>query len=165
MQIAKTIMTDQEAYNLCTKDNIWYNKLFVASILNYNAGYKEIPASGKYIIKPIINLLGCGIGASIGYYEEGDIVPDGYFYSEVFTGRHITIDYTKINGKWKQGSTFEGFKSDINNLQQFSMWERVDYCYELPDVFNNIITDKLNIELIGDKIIEVHLRHNTDPIS
>lgn len=157
-------MTDSEAYQLYPKDNIWYNKLFLSGILGYNAGYGFIYKSGRYIVRPIINLQGCGIGAKIGDYQKGDQIPHGYFWSEVFTGRHITIDYIKIRGVWIQGHTFEGFKDDPEDLLKFSMWRKVEYRYELPSVFNTIRTDKLNIEIIGDKIIEVHLRHNTDPV-
>lgn len=158
-------MTDHEAYKLYRYDRIWYNKFFVASILGYRSGLESIPESGYYVVKPIINLDGCGIGASMGYYQKGHTISEECFWSEVFTGRHITIDYTKINGVWQQGHTFEGFKEDIQNLLQFCLWRRVDYKYDLPTIFGFIKADKLNIEIIDDKIIEVHLRHNTDPVS
>jgi hypothetical protein len=44
------------------------------------------------------------------------------------------------------------------------LWRRVEYPYVLPEIFNDIHSENLNIEIIGDKIIEVHLRHNTDPV-
>lgn len=157
-------MTDSEAYQLYPKDSVWYNKLFLAEMLNYNVGYGLIFKSGRYIVRPTVNLQGCGIGATIGDYQKGDQIPIGYFWSEIFTGRHITIDYSKINNSWQQGHTFEGFKNDPENLLQFSMWKRVEYNYELPSIFNSIQASQLNIEIIGDKIIEVHLRHNTDPV-
>jgi hypothetical protein len=158
-------MTDEEAYKLYPHDTVWYNKLFLASILNYNAGYGYIPYDGKFIVRPIVNLQGCGIGARIANFKKGDPVPHDYFWCEVFTGRHITIDYSKINGRWQQGNTFEGFKDDLENLLQFSLWQRVNYPYELPTLFDAIHADKLNIEIIDNKIIEVHLRHNTDPVN
>jgi len=34
----------------------------------------------------------------------------------------------------------------------------------LPGIFKEITAPHINIEIIGDKIIEVHLRHNTDPV-
>lgn len=157
-------MSDHEAYESNPVDRIWYNKLFVAGILNYRAGQGRIPENGRYVIKPKINLDGCGIGARMGYYFKDEIVPEGYFWSEVFTGRHITIDYSKINGIWQQEHTFEGFKEHAENLQQFSLWRRVDYSYQLPRVLNTVQAEKLNIEIIGDRIIEVHLRHSTDPV-
>ena len=157
-------MTDHEAYSLYPKDNIWYNKLYLAERLGYNAGYGLIPYDGEFVIKPTVNLHGCGIGAKIGYYKKNDLVPHEYFWSEVFTGRHITVDYSKINGQWHQGHTFEGFKDNREDLLKFSLWRRVEYAYVLPKIFNDIHVDNLNIEIIGDKIIEVHLRHNTDPV-
>ena len=157
-------MTDHEAYSLYPRDNIWYNKLYLAERLGYNAGYGLIPHDGEFVIKPTINLHGCGIGAKIGFYKRNDPVPHEYFWSEVFTGRHITIDYSKINGHWHQGHTFEGLKDDQDDLLKFSLWRRVEYPYVLPEIFNDIHSENLNIEIIGDKIIEVHLRHNTDPV-
>jgi len=157
-------MTDEEAYRLNPRDNIWYNKLYLAERLNYIAGYGPIPYDGEFVIKPTINLTGCGIGAKIGSFKRNDPVPPDCFWSEAFKGRHITIDYSKINGQWQQGHTFEGFRDDPADLLKFSLWRRVDYSYQLPGVFNDIKADKLNIEIIGDRIIEVHLRHNTDPI-
>lgn len=157
-------MTDHEAYSLYPGDNIWYNKLYLAKRLGYNAGTGPVPYDGEFVIKPTINLHGCGIGAKIGYYKKNYPVPDDYFWSEVFTGRHITIDYSKINGYWCQGHTFEGFKDDPTDLLKFSLWRKVEYPYVLPEIFNDVQVDTLNIEIIGNKIIEVHLRHNTDPV-
>lgn len=157
-------MSDHDAYKLHPKDRIWYNKFFVATTLNYNAGIDRIPKTGRYVVRPIINLDGCGLGARIGNYKKGQIIPFDYFWSEVFVGRHITIDYVKVNNAWQQSHTFEGFKTDPENLLQFSHWQRVNYQYKLPAIFDTIQADKLNIEIIGDKIIEVHLRHSTDPV-
>lgn len=158
-------MSDHDAFRLHPKDRLWYNKLFLATKLNYNVGIGSIPKAGRYVVRPIINLDGCGLGAKIGYYKKGDPVPFDYFWSEVFTGRHITIDYFKVDGIWEQSHTFEGFKTDPENLQQFSHWQRVDYEYKLPDLFDSIGSNLLNIEMIGGKIIEVHLRHSTDPVN
>ncbi len=157
-------MTDWEAYELYREDVIWYNKLYVARSLGYNAGYGFIPSDGLYVIKPMVNLDGCGFGAEVDWYKRGDIVPEKYFWSEFFYGRHITIDYTKVDGQWIQGDTFEGFKDLPIDMRKFNSWCRTQFPYKLSDVFNEIQTDKLNIEIIGEKIIEVHLRHNTDPI-
>ena len=157
-------MTDTEAYALHTKDKIWYNKFIVASLCGYNTGIGHIPRNGNYVVKPMMNLQGCGIGAQMGFFRKGDSIPENTFWSEVFEGRHITIDYSRIDGAWCQGSTFEGFKTDPKNLLQFSMWRRVSYPYKLLPIFDVIHANCCNIEIIGNKIIEVHLRHNTDPV-
>jgi hypothetical protein len=36
--------------------------------------------------------------------------------------------------------------------------------FELPAIFDEITAEHINIEIIGSRIIEVHLRHNTDPV-
>lgn len=157
-------MNDFEAYSLYTRDNVWYDKLYLAQRLGYSAGGGPIPNDGKFVIKPRINLRGCSIGAKIGYFKKNDPIPQEHFWSEVFTGRHITVDYSKIDGRWCQGHTFEGFRDNQEDLLKFSLWRRVEYTYVLPNMFDEIQVDNLNIEIIGDKIIEIHLRHNTDPV-
>jgi len=88
-----------------------------------------------------------------------DIIPDGYFWCEVFNGRHITIDYNY----GVQTLAVEGFK-DSTRTDRFSSWKRIEYSYELPPLLQPIALkyEWLNIEIIDDKIIEVHLRYNDD---
>jgi hypothetical protein len=104
-----------------------------------------------------------GLDAVIQHYEAGARIPEGMFYSEVFTGRHITIDYECANGVWKQTHTFEGFNTP-DNLIQFSHWTKVVFPYTLPIMLRSVEANHINIETIGGKIIEIHLRGNPDPV-
>jgi hypothetical protein len=156
-------MTDIEAYDLYPEMRHWYDKLWVANELGYRAGIEQVPCAGYYIIRPFINLQGCGIDARIKFCLNKESVPADCFWSQIFHGDHITIDYTRVNCKWKQGNTFRGFNRP-DDLIHFSKWSRVNYQYQLPKIFNEITAPHINIEMIGGHIIEVHLRHNTDPI-
>lgn len=158
-------MDDHEAYRLYSSDTKWYNKLYVAQMCGYRVGRGVIPSTGTYIIRPMINLDGGGVGATIRQCYQGERIDDTLFWSEVFTGRHITIDYTYVGCVWVQGHTFEGFNQP-HDLIHFSHWKRVDYPFALPSFLTNDLhyTDQLNIEIIGDRLIEVHLRHNLDPV-
>lgn len=156
-------MTDHEAYEAYPDDNHWYDKLFVANTFGYRAGTESIPTTGIYIVRPIINLDGGGIGAHIGMYRSGDEIPQFHFWCETFYGRHITIDYTRVNGEWVQGNTFEG-ENRPRDLIHFLRWCRVDYPYPLPQELVDVQSDHINLEMIDGRIIEVHLRHNTDPV-
>lgn len=156
-------MTDTEAYDTNPELRHWYDKLWVANQLGYTAGTETIPRPGHYIVRPIINLLGGGQNASIGFYIKGDTIPADCFWSELFYGDHITIDYSKVNGEWQQGHTFKGLNR-ADDLIHFSSWTRVTHPFTLPDLFDEITTEHINIEIIGDKIIEVHLRTNPNPV-
>jgi hypothetical protein len=155
--------TDIEAYAAYPTDRHLYNKLALSRILGYRCGTGVIPCSGTWVVRPIINLEGMGLDAVIQHYEAGDRIPEGMFYSEVFTGRHITIDYVREGGVWMQTHTFEGFNTP-DNLIQFSRWTRVFYPYRLPILLQSVQANHINIEIIGGKIIEVHLRGNSDPV-
>jgi|AntAceMinimDraft_11_1070367.scaffolds.fasta_scaffold02743_16 hypothetical protein len=156
-------MTDDQAFDEYPELRHWYDKLWVATQLGYLAGIEQVPCAGHYIVRPIMNLQGCGIGAKIKFYLNNETIPDNCFWSQIFHGDHVTIDYTRVNGVWQQGHTFQGFNSP-DDLVHFSRWTRVDYKFMLPGIFKEITAPHINIEIIGDKIIEVHLRHNTDPV-
>ena len=157
------ITKDSEALAAYPKDRHWYNKVHLSRELGYKCGVDRIPRSGRWIVRPITNLEGMGRQAVIDYFKEGTLVEPGMFYCEVFEGRHITIDYVREYGRWVQHHTFEGFNTP-EDLIHFSRWLRVDYKYEIPLFLRSVEADHINIEVKGDKVIEVHLRPNPDPV-
>ena len=150
-----------------------FNKLDVALRLNYDAGPACVPVnkSNNYVIRPIYNLYGMGIGAIVQYIDvedndkiiNNDIIPPGYFWCEYFEGDHCSIDYIYDNGRWKQFNIIVGINSK-NNLTKFEKWTRIDNNdIALPEFIHNISdVEYLNIETKGDKIIEIHLRTGND---
>lgn len=156
-------MTDTEAYDAYSELRHWYDKLWVAHQLGYTAGTEQVPRAGHYIVRPTVNLLGGGQGASIKFYIKDDVIHADCFWSEIFYGDHITIDYTRIDGVWQQGHTFKGFNL-ADDLIHFSHWTRINRPYVLPKIFDEINVEHINIEIIGDRIIEVHLRTNPNPV-
>jgi hypothetical protein len=157
------LISDTEAFDIFPGDRHWYDKLFVARTFGYKCGELVIPTSGKYIVRPRINLNGCGEGATIKHYRSGDLMPSGMFWCEVFEGRHITIDYVRQFNYWVQCETFEGVNSE-DNLIEFKYWKNIDYDFPLPEPLRNIKASHVNIEIIDGRVIEVHLRSNPDPI-
>ena len=158
------IRTDQEAVKAYSQDSHWYNKLYLSKMLGYRCGLYNIPETGRWIVRPIINLDGMGKGAVIDVFEQDTKINPEMFYCEVFEGRHVTIDYVRENGRWKQKNAFEGFNSP-SNLVQFTRWLKVDYHYPMPGFLQNVESNHINIETIGGKLIEVHLRGNPDPVT
>jgi len=153
-------MNDFQAWNAFPNDRLWYNKYFLAKFLGYNCG-TIISPNYTSIIRPRINLYGCGLNARV--VEQSTTVNQDEFWCEFFNGRHLTIDYHRIGGKWIQKATFEGFNNK-HNLQQFTGWKRVLDVVDIPPFITRVESDFVNIETVAGKVIEIHLRTNPDPI-
>ena len=134
-------------------------------------GYKCGPTglapdvTDHYIVRPIYNLSGMGVGSKVIKIEAGDVtkVPPGYFWCEFIAGIQYSATYEFVDGRWKSISCWQG-TNDINNLSRFVSWIRSTYKPKVPSQFNELHdVGRINIEFIGDKPIEVHLRESPDP--
>jgi hypothetical protein len=161
---------DFEAWEAYPKHHNWFNKLWVSEMLRYNCGPcgttpKE---AGDYIVRPIYNLSGMGVGAEIKHLIPGDFssVPPGYFWCEVLTGPHYSATFTFVHDTkpyWKMLTCWKGVRLG-KNLYRFNAWERSSHIPEVPRAFNALCdVQKINVEFIGDNPIEVHLRDTADP--
>lgn len=165
-------MDDYEAYRMGWQEDRWvYDKAKVALVLGHKYGKDCIPEDeeGNFVVRPVMNFDGGGKFAYkvIGKQKGFEIaIPKGFFWQEEFHGEHTTLDFTRVDGKWVPSNYYQGI-ADTEKFQRFKVWYRkaIDpkYC-KLPEVFHGVTKDKINIEMIGGKIIEVHLRHNTDPV-
>jgi hypothetical protein len=156
------LIGDADVFNNIAPDDLWcVDKLILAKKLGYICGPAGIPPPhpGHYVVRPIMNLKMMSKGASIQYLDS-DSIPDGYFWCEIFTGRHFSFDY-----HWGvQTLAVEGFRNDPLRLDRFSRWTKIDNVFKLPEILQ-LIADKyiwFNVEVIGDKVIEVHFRYNDD---
>lgn len=88
-----------------------------------------------------------------------DKIPDGFFWCEWLEGRQLTVDYLR----GVQTITAEGFRNS-DRLDRFCKWEKVQDVIPFPACLGTIYTRYkwINVEMIGDKVIEVHLRYNDD---
>jgi len=141
-----------------------YDKLIVAKQQNIVSGPAgvSVPNPGWYIVRPITNIRMMGRGAKKCWLDVGDDsnVPDGFFWSEVLTGDHISVDY-----HWGVPVlSVQGFREDPDRLDRFSRWIKTPIKHTLPDWLFNLSKNQewINVEYIGDKAIEVHLRYNDD---
>lgn len=159
-------MEDSDAYKWYPHLKHWYNKLWLSEQLGYDCGPAGIAPtiSGWYIVRPIMNLLGMGIGAKKIWIDEGDStkVQPGYFWCEWFDGRQFSVTY-EWSGQWNPISCWEGIK-DTDNLSKFYKWIEVEFFIQLSSMFDALSdVEKINVEFIEDKPIEVHLRTSPDP--
>lgn len=157
---------DDVAYAKHPGSNWVYNKLTLAEKLDYVCGPAgvAVPETGEYIIRPIMNLAGMGVGATIVECKKGKTptTQPGYFWCEAFKGRHITADFVFRKGEMFCTFVAEGW-NDRTNLVRFSKWKRLeklpDECF-IPTVIESACCpDHFNLEFVDGKIIECHLRH------
>ena len=165
-----SMISDDEAWYAYPHHHIWFNKLWVSERLGYMCGPSGIPPkkSSHYIVRPIYNLSGMGVGAEFKYIQQDDAskVPPGYFWQEIFLGKHYSVTYEfvhDIRPYWKPISSFEGVRLGTS-LWRFQKWTRSDYYPEVPKIFNELSdVKKINVEFKNNVAIEVHLRGTPDP--
>lgn len=157
-------MDDKDFWNIVEPIDLWVlDKLILARNLGYNCGPAGVaPAEEKeYIVRPCVNFKMMSKGAYVTTLSSTNFdIPDGFFWCEKFNGRHLSFDY-------KYGElvlAVEGFREDPNRLDRFSLWKKTNDVFELPEILKPISKkyEWFNIEVIGNNIIEVHFRYNSD---
>jgi hypothetical protein len=168
-------MFEDEAWLNCHFNDLWiFDKLILSKKLGYTCGPIGVDVSkpGYYIIRPSMNCMGMGRGATFENLEQDtDALANnnnklGYFWCEVFEGRHISVDYI-TNSKSRsiiQGITVEGFRNKNNPLWKWDKWVRIDEFIKFPKILYTLQGkyNCINCEFIGGKLIEIHLRPNPD---
>ena len=149
-------------------DHIWVlDKLILSKKLGYNCGPTgiDVPQPGWYIVRPCINAMGMGLGAQRIFIEKETMhLPLGYFWCEWFDGDHYSVDYLPEYGT--KILTVKGTKESKEELVKWDKWEKVNHKKEhkIPNLLFPIILNyyRINLEYIGNKLIEVHFRENED---
>ena len=167
MRPEEKIKEDYQAWNKYPNLRWTFNKLELSLRLGYDCGPSgtNVSNTGEYCVRPIYNLGGMGVGASFVFFNNNTdtIIPAGYFWCERFYGNHLSIDFIKKNKKWTPIFACQGFREDDDPLYQFNRWKKIQIPnIKLPDFIEEIDSKELNIEFIGNKIIEIHLRHGSD---
>ena len=156
--------SDADAWQRYPRSRWLYDRLQLALTLGYECGPAGTlpPRPGTWFVKPIINLNGMGVDARGQRYDGGDMFPirPGSFWMPHFTGRHLSIDLERIANAWRVVLSVECI---YRNDRPFA-WQRVADVPRLPDALaiDGIDVPFLNVELIGEHVIEVHLRRNHD---
>lgn len=167
------------------KEYRWlFNKLEVALRQGLHAGPAATAphSAGTFIHRPVYNLYGMGIGAKKFEYNQSmyssminnGVVPPGHFWCEWVNGTHYSIDYERKENTWDIRSVLVGKHGSKDNLTRFESWTKVPRyrafflqyinknILELPFI-NDYRVNKVNIEMIDNTIIEIHLRWGNDP--
>ena len=157
--------SDSEAWLNTQVVDLWiFDKLLLSKRLGHICGPTgvDVPKPGTYIVRPCMNLLGMGIGAEfVNLVDSTDHLPAGYFWCEIFTGQHLSVDYYQGN----QILVVEGKRDLDSPLWKFSKWVRHDNIeVKFPEALSFLLEkhDYINAEYIGERLIELHFRTNLD---
>jgi hypothetical protein len=173
---------DYEAWEKFPEHRWIFNKLELSLKLGYNCGPACVPVrnTGNYVVRPIYNLYGMGVGAHRlflrGSEDRDDMtkhkfIPPGHFWCEWFEGNHYSIDYRwsdegkgGIHSHWEPICTTIGEQD--GDLEKFTSWKKViNHHHVLPFwLYDFAGCKELNIEYINDNILEVHLRTGNDVV-
>lgn len=158
---------DEEAWVKYPHHHKWFNKLYLAELMGYKCGPTGLApdVTDFYVVRPIYNLSGMGVGADIMKINAGDAskVPPGYFWCEFIPGVQYSATYTFTDGRWKLISCWEAMQSS-HSLSKFISWTRTTHKPDMPQQLNELSdVEVVNVEFKGNSPIEVHLRGSPDP--
>ena len=169
-RLAHKLDEDFECWEEYPQHRWVFNKLDVAMKLGYQCGPACVPVqqNGNYIVRPIYNLYGMSVSAEQKYLRVEDAhqmhnhkhIPPGHFWCEWFDGDHYSIDYAWHNNVLEPTTTTVGTKEGL----KFTQWTKIaNVDKKLPEWIQTFTdVEELNMEFIGDKLIEVHLRSGND---
>lgn len=155
---------DAQAWKNCNHRDRWiFDKLLLSQHFGYRCGPAAVAPehSGYYVIRPITNISGMGAGAHTRYLHahQDPEIPPGYFWCEQFAGVQYSVDYENR----RPVLTLKAYhRNRAQNLYQFDRWKRVQKDIPFPRLPIRGKYRYINVEFVGDKPIEVHLRHNPD---
>jgi hypothetical protein len=159
---------DKDAYQNFYEYNEVYNKLLLSQLQNLDAAPIGItPIEFPVIIKPIINLYGMSNGfKKINNLEEyRKTIYYGMFWQKYLDGIQYNVDINMKNGKIIQYFCVIS-EPDNDGMFKYHYYKK-DYVLSnkiiifIEKILRNY-TGFINIEIINEYIIELHLRLNGD---
>jgi len=157
---------DETSYVLYPAFNWVFNKLQVCQSQGLEcAPHGVIPRSFPVFSKPIYNLYGMGSGIriidSVEDYERW--LTPGHMWMPLLEGEHVSSDATVVDGKpkwWRHtvGKALDQGTFDYWTVLAEARPEIEEYCAEWLERNLRGYTGTVNLETIGNRIIEVHLR-------
>jgi hypothetical protein len=161
------IPTDDElAYQRYPQHRWIYNKLLICETQGLdNAPHDIMPRQFPVFSKPIYNMRGMGSGGKIieSPQQFRASLQPGHMWMPLLTGEHVSSDAALIDGEavwWRHtvGETLDQGMFDHWVILEESRPAIETYCGEWLRRHLKGYTGCVNIETIGGKIIEAHLR-------
>ena len=157
---------DTDAYKFNPRHRWIYDKLLVAKSQGLECGlHGAAPAHYPVFCKPVTNLKGMGAGSCVLENERDyrEKCKAGDFWMKLMSGEHISTDLAVVRGETAWCRHTLGIPGIEGTFDYWMIQARARpglgrYCRDwirahLPDY-----TGMLNIETIGGRIIEAHLR-------
>jgi hypothetical protein len=157
---------DQLAYQLFPDHRWIYNKLLVCETQGLeNAPHDIMPRVFPVFSKPIYNLRGMGKAGKIVASPEqfkADVQP-GHMWMTLLTGEHVSTDAAVVDGEpvWWRHTLGEALGEGVFDYWTVLGESRPDiesYCGDWLRSHLKGYTGCVNLETIGGRIIEAHLR-------
>jgi hypothetical protein len=157
---------DSDAWRWYQEHCYVYDKIVVAFTQGLDAAPHGVPPpSFPVFSKPIVNLKGMGIGSrvlhSIAEYEQG--LTAGHMWMTLLEGRHVSTDLAVVDGEprwWRHVTGAPGHEGTFDHwtVHAAAEPELEAYCGDWIRAHLDGFTGIINLETIGGRIIEVHLR-------
>lgn len=159
-------MKDPLAWLLYPRHRWVYNKMLVCET---HGPHGVLPETYPVFSKPIVSMFGMGSGSRMVANEDKymEIIEPGYFWMPLFKGRHVSTDVALANGTpcwWQHATGVPGrepgtFDYWIIHAPDAALLPALE-AYLSTWISKNMqgYTDFMNIESIGGRIIECHLR-------
>jgi len=157
---------DEHAYELFPEHRWIYNKLLICDTQGIAGAPHGVPPPGFPVFsKPIYNMHGMGVGGRIitSAEELATNIHAGHMWMSAMQGEHISSDVVVIGGEaqWWRHTIGKNVGEGV-----FDHWivlaedrpELEDYCGSWLRRHLRGYSGAINLETIGGKIIEVHLR-------
>ena len=143
-----------------------YNKMLIARSQGIECGLHDVaPRHYPVFSKPIINLKGMGIGSRVlrNAGERQLHCKPGHFWMTLLSGEHVSSDVAVVAGRsvWFRhtlGIPAPGGTFDYWVIQAAARAALERYCGRWIHRHLSHYTGMLNVETIGGRIIEMHLR-------
>lgn len=157
---------DSDAWEWNPRHRWVYDKLAVAQSQDLAAGpHGTRPPAFPIFSKPISNLRGMGAGSRVVTSAEDyerHFTP-GHFWMTLFEGRHVSSDVAVLDGApqwWRHATGKPGVKGTFDYWTVHAAADLLieKRCGEWISRHLAGYTGMVNLETIGGKIIEVHLR-------
>ena len=157
---------DSDAWSWNPRHRWVYDKLAVATSQGLAAAPHGVaPVSYPVFSKPIYNLKGMGVGSrALGSASDyADAYRPGHFWTELLVGDHVSSDVAVADGVpqwWRHArglasgdGTFDHWRIESDADRAVEQWCGV-WCRRHLGGYTGMV----NLETIGGRIIEVHLR-------
>ncbi len=157
---------DSDAWHWYPRYRHVYDKIDIALNQGLNAAPHGVqPPSFPVFSKPIVNLKGMGVGSRIlrtsAEYEEN--LTAGHMWMTLLNGRHVSTDVALVAGEPHWWRHVAGIPSRDGAFDYWTVHAAndptiEDYCGNWIRQNLEGFTGIINLETIGGRIIEVHLR-------